>query len=365
MAEPVRGPRPTLPTVSVVVPFYHGGSTLPHTLGSLADQDYAPLELLIVDDGGTEAIAPLVKAAFSGRLTSVRILRHLMNEGLSRSLNDGWRGAAGDFVLFIHQDIELLGRDWLRRAVAILQEHDDVQVLTCNYGIPAQRELTFAGRAFGLLRRQFHDPSPRGPQLVTFTEFKCDLVRKTTLERIGGFPTNFRLAGEDIVASYHIRQDGGKILKAFDLQGIQRFEGTSGTIRGNLWKEYRFGMAFAGVLFAFRRYAFRDLGSSSYSKARSLHRASQPMTVAVGAAFLILGVLFAQTWLLELVAFLVGARFVWYAVRLWPRLRRLLPSAPRTTAESFGASVLGLASDVVYTAGLCVGLLRAAVGAPL
>ncbi len=353
------------PRVSVVIPTYNGAETIPHTLRSLAAQEYAPLELLVVDDASAEPVAPLVEATLGSREVRVQVVRHAANEGLSQTLNDGWRRAAGDLVLIIHQDIELVGTDWLRRAVAILLERDDVQVLTCNYGIAAERELTFAARAFGFLRRQFHEAPAAEREFVTFTEFKCDLVRRGVLERLGGFPTNFRLAGEDILVSYRIRQEGGRILKAFDLPVIQRFAGTAASIRGNFWKEYRFGMAFAGVLAAFRGYPFRDLGDSEYSRSRSLHRAAQPPIALAEVILLLLGLVPGWTLALAALGLLLAGRFIAYAIRLWRDFRRVVGDAGRTLAETLGAAALGVVSDIVYATGLGVGLIRAAFGAPL
>lgn len=355
----------SLPAVSVVVPAYNGASTILRTLESVAAQEYTRLELIVVDDGSTDGLPGLVEHFLAGRSIAGRLLRHPVNQGLSRTLNDGWRAAGGDLVLILHQDIELLGSDWVSRAVEDLLEREDVQVVTCHYGIPAREELTFASRSFGFLRRQFHEAPATDRDFVTFTEFKCDLLRKATLERLGGFPANFRLAGEDIVVSYRIRGGGGRILKAYDLKVVQRFEGTAGSIRGNLWKEYRFGMAFAGVLVAFRGFAFRDLDASANTLARSLHRASQPIVALTGLVLIILAI--APGWMWALVAFtaLVILRYASYAHRLWPDFRRSVPARGRAVAETLGASGLGLITDVVYPAGVAIGFIRSAVGAPL
>ncbi len=353
------------PRVSIIIPTYNGAATIAHTLRSVLAQDYGPLELLVVDDASADPVAPLVETALAGRDISTQVIRHAANEGLSRTLNDGWRRAAGDLVLIMHQDIELIGTDWLRRAVAILFERDDVQVLTCNYGVPAEAELTFAARAFGFLRRQFHQAPGGSREFVTFTEFKCDLVRKAVLERLGGFPTNFRLAGEDILVSYRIRQAGGRILKAFDLPVIQRFAGNAASIRGNLWKEYRFGMALAGVLAAFRGYPFRDLGDSEYSRSRSLHRASQPPIALAEVILLGVGLVPGWTLAFAVLGLLVAGRFVAYTIRLWRDFRRGVRATGRAVGETLGAAALGVVSDLVYAVGLGVGLVRAALGAPL
>ncbi len=354
-----------MPRVSVVLPAYNGGATLSLAVRSVASQDYRPLDLIVMDDASKDPAAALVEPAIRGLGLETQIVRHSANQGLARTLNDGWRRTTGDLVLFIHQDIELVGSDWVRRAVGIMTERDDVQIVTSHYGVAAEEELSFAARAFGFIRRQFHQAPARLREPVTFTEFKCDLVRRAALERVGGFPTTFRIAGEDIVVSYCVRQAGGTILKAYDLKAVQRFEGTAGSIRGNLWKEYRFGMAYAGVLLAFRGYALRDLNASAHTRARSWHRASQPPIAAAELVLLLLGVIAGWGLALWLLAGLLVVRFVAYSVHLWPDFRRVVRARGRAASETVAAATLGLLTDIVYPAGLGVGLVRRALGAPV
>lgn len=351
------------PLVSVVLPAYNGGRTILQTLQSLSTQDYPDSEWIIVDDGSRDDLAAVINSFLGSGRQRTRVIRHPENQGLSRSLNEGVRAAAGDLVLVVHQDIELVGTNWLSRAVSYLHSDPDIQVVTGYYGIPAAGELTFAERAFGFMRRQFH-PRPGGDrEFVPFSEFKCDLIRKSTLESLGGFPVEYRRAGEDIAVSYRIRLRGGRILKAYDLQAIQRFSGKGETIVGNLEKEFRFGRSIGGVLKAFGRFPFRDLRMSSNARSRSLHRASQP---AVAFATLVSALLFLiRGWVDAglLLVFLLVARYAYYAVRLWPDFRRSVGRIPQAIGETALASVLGLVTDFVYPAGVAVGLIRSAYGA--
>jgi len=292
-------------------------------------------------------------------------MRHGSNQGLSRTLNDGLAAAHGDLVLIVHQDVAPMTPDWIRRATRILNEDRTIAAVTCYYGLPASDDMTFVKRAFGFLRRQFHRPSQRDREFVTFTEFKCDLVRKSVLDRLGGFPTQFRICGEDIMLSYRIRKEGGKILKAYDLRTVQRFSGQAETVLGNLDKEFRFGQAMAGVLLAFRGFSFRGLSGSAYARKRSIHRASQPF-VALSAVILVIAALISGSLLAWLAfAALIAARYAYYMLRLWAEFRAALPSWPKAVGETLAASWLGLLSDFAYSLGMSGGLVRSAVGAPL
>ena len=353
------------PLVSVVIPAFEGGRTILWTLESLSSQDYVPAEWIIVDDGSRDALPSIVREFLATKEREATVIQHSVNQGISRSLNDGVRRATGEFVLILHQDIELVGRDWITRAVGHLAERSEVSVVTGYYGLPARGDLTFAHRAFGFLRRQFHPMSPNAQECVPFSEFKCDLIRKSVLDRLGSFPTEFRVAGEDIMLSYRIRRAGGKIMKAYDLRTIQRFAGAGETVRGNLRKEFRFGQAFAGVLRAFGVYPFRELESSRYARQRSYHRAFQPIWSFAIGMLLLVAIILGWSIAALLAGVLLLSRYAYYFARLWPDFHQWVDSWPRAFGETTLASLLGVSSDFVYSFGLGTGLIRTAVGAPL
>lgn len=353
------------PRVSVVLPAYNGARTIRITLEALAAQEYPSIEWIVVDDASRDGTPEIVEEFLRNRRPNGRLMRHELNQGLSRTLNDGIAASRGEFVLIIHQDVAPMTPDWIRRAVAYMDEDRTVAVVTCYYGLAAADDLTFVKRAFGFLRRQFHRPPPRAREFVTFTEFKCDVMRKSVIDRLGGFPTRFRITGEDIMVSYRIRKDGGKILKTYDLRTVQRFSGQAETVLGNLDKEFRFGESMAGVLLAFPGFSFRGLSDSPYARTRSMHRASQPL-VALAAALLAVAAIVTGSRLVWLVlAGLVAGRYAYYVVRLWADFRAALPGWTKAFGETLAAAFLGLLSDVAYSLGVSGGFVRSAVGAPL
>jgi glycosyltransferase involved in cell wall biosynthesis len=357
--------RENVPRVSIVLPAYNGARTIGITLEALAVQDFPSVEWIVVDDASRDGTPGIVGEFFENRLPDGKLMRHASNQGLSRTLNEGLAAARGELVLIVHQDVAPTMTDWIRRAVRYLDEDENIAVVTCYYGVPAPDDLTFVKRAFGFLRRQFHRPPPREREFVTFTEFKCDLVRKSVLTRVGGFPTQFRITGEDIVVSYRIRKEGGRILKAYDLRTVQRFSGKAETVLGNLDKEFRFGQSMGGVLLAFRGFSLRGLSDSPYARTRSLHRASQPL-VALAVTVLAVTALVTGSWLVWLLlgGLFVG-RYAYYVSRLWADFRSAVPRATKAFVETLAASFLGLLSDFVYSLGLSGGIVRGAVGAPL
>jgi glycosyltransferase involved in cell wall biosynthesis len=343
--------------VSVVIPAYNGAGVIGRTLDSLVAQTYPDFDWIVVDDASRDGTAEVVESYVPGSGSRGRLVRHDTNQGLARSLNHGLRETSGEFVLVLHQDIVLLSREWIDMAIDDFARFPSLAVVTGYYGIPAQGETSFSQRVFGVLRRQFHWPRSSEPELATFTEFKCDLVRRRSLAAVGDFPERFRIAGEDLWISYSLGERGEWILKDFNLKCVQRFTGDATSLTGNLRKEFLFGKVIAGTVTRFRSRLVRGLGSTPYSRSRSLNRASQPIVLLAILVLALATLVTRDEWIGVLLLGVVIGRMVYYAVRLGPGLARITGSPVRGLAEAIAGSALGLGSDVVYSTGLLVGLV--------
>lgn len=89
----------TGPTVSVVIPCYNGAAFLAETLRSVLGQTYAPLEVIVIDDGSTDNSATIA----AGFGPPVRVVRQ-ENRGESAARNRGIALARGDWVALLDAD---------------------------------------------------------------------------------------------------------------------------------------------------------------------------------------------------------------------------------------------------------------------
>ena len=87
-------PLPATPKVSVVIASYNGATTLKTCLQSLEHLNYPDYEVILVDDGSTDA-TPSIAALFPGIVS----LRHAQNLGLGAARNTGIEAATGVTVL--------------------------------------------------------------------------------------------------------------------------------------------------------------------------------------------------------------------------------------------------------------------------
>lgn len=92
------------PRVSVVVPNYNGAAYLRETLASVQAQTYPSWELIVVDDGSTDASADIVRAC-AARDSRIRLLALDRNYGRpSIPRNFGIEAASGEFIAFLDAD---------------------------------------------------------------------------------------------------------------------------------------------------------------------------------------------------------------------------------------------------------------------
>jgi cellulose synthase/poly-beta-1,6-N-acetylglucosamine synthase-like glycosyltransferase len=92
------------PLISVVIPCYNQSQFLADAIESVLRQTWPDVELIVVDDGSTDATR-LVAQQFA----AVRYL-HQSNQGLSAARNAGLALSTGQFVAFLDSDDRLLPR---------------------------------------------------------------------------------------------------------------------------------------------------------------------------------------------------------------------------------------------------------------
>jgi glycosyltransferase involved in cell wall biosynthesis len=92
-----------MPRVSIVMAVYNGARHIDQALDSLAGQSFADLEIIVVDDGSTDATATIVarRAAADAR---IRLVTRANAGRPSIPRNDGLALARGDYVGFLDHD---------------------------------------------------------------------------------------------------------------------------------------------------------------------------------------------------------------------------------------------------------------------
>jgi glycosyltransferase involved in cell wall biosynthesis len=107
--------------VSVIIPTYNRAAWVVEAVASVLTQTYGDFEVLVVDDGSTDATATAL-ASCGGE---VQVLRREDRRGVSAARNLGARAAAGDWLAFLDSD-DLWLPDKLALQVEYMQAHSDL-----------------------------------------------------------------------------------------------------------------------------------------------------------------------------------------------------------------------------------------------
>lgn len=168
----------TGPLVSVVIPTFNRDWAIGRAVDSVLDQDYRPVELIVVDDGSRDQTNAILSSYDGDRLTVVR----QENRGVSAARNAGVSRAQGDLIAFLDSD-DYWKPGKLSAQVDFFTSHPDA--LICQTGEiwvrngvrvnPGQRHRKQAGMIFT-------------PSLdLCLVSPSAVMMRKTFFSMTGGF----------------------------------------------------------------------------------------------------------------------------------------------------------------------------------
>ena len=194
-------PQPTrTPKVSVVICAYNAERTMRRCLESLRRLDYPNFEVIVVDDGSDDGTAQIA-AGFP----EFRLIRQ-PNKGLSVARNVGMQAAVGELVAYTDSDC-VVDPHWLTFMVRSIIEG----------GFDACGGPNYAPHEEGWIEGCV-SASPGAPCHVLVTDDRAEhlagcnmLFRKTALENVGGFDSQFTAAGDDVDICWRL-MDAGYVL---------------------------------------------------------------------------------------------------------------------------------------------------------
>lgn len=141
-----------MPLFSIVIPAYNREREIRRALESCLRQTYADYEVVVVDDASCDRTA---EEALSYADPRIRLLRHAENRGFCPARNTGALAAAGEWVIFLDSDDELLPEALASIAARVAQTPADIAQLffMLRYDDGHQSpEPAFTGELFDLPR---------------------------------------------------------------------------------------------------------------------------------------------------------------------------------------------------------------------
>jgi hypothetical protein len=232
----------TAPRISVVVCTYNGSSTLQRCLESLQTLAYPDYEVIVIDDGSTDASGDIATG-----MPGICYYRQ-DHAGLSVARNFGAEVATGAIIAYTDDDC-IAHPDWLLHLHRAFEDPTCVAAGGPNIPPPPRNRTERVVAA-----------APGAPAHVLLNDAEaehlpgCNLaIRRETLRGIGGFRPRFRAAGDDVDICWRLRETGGKLRyvpgamvwhhRRFSIGAYLRQQRGYGDAEAHLMKEHpqRFG----------------------------------------------------------------------------------------------------------------------------
>jgi len=236
------------PVVSVVIPCLNEASHLPSLFDALRAQETPLHEVIVVDNGSTDA-SPDVVRDYQRRHPAwpLRLLA-CPKPGAAAALNVGIASATGDII--VRLDGHCLPRaDYVRKSVAHISD-EGVGVVGGVWEVaPGNNTRTGLAIAAALTHRLAtggaayrHPSDSAGPASVDTVPFGC--YRKSLWQMVCGYDER-RTVNEDYVLNYKTRLAGLRVLLD---PAIRSTYFARGTLRGLARQYFRYGWVKAGML---------------------------------------------------------------------------------------------------------------------
>ncbi len=203
--DPVLEPEGEWPGVSVLIPAYNEEAVIATSVRAALSSDYPVLEVLVLDDGSTDATeAAAIEAASGDR--RMRVLRDPVNRGKAEQLNIGFARARHELVMVTDADTHMHPHA-IRFLVARMESSPMLAAVvggphvTNRDGVLCAMQVLEAAAIIGLVRRT---QSLTGR--VGIVAGVLGLFRRDRVVAAGGY--DGRMATEDIELTWRLLMAG-------------------------------------------------------------------------------------------------------------------------------------------------------------
>lgn len=176
------------PRVSVILPCYNGEAFLREAVQSILDQTFTDFELVIVDDGSTDA-SPVLLARMAEGDERIRVVRQ-PNGGIVAALNTAIDHSRGEYIARMDADDISFPK---RLAFQVAWLDDNPQTVIVGGQAVADRHPTSSSTRTSGGRHGMTDLSVFPPR-VAVSMHPLIMIRAAALKAMGGYRNDYRHA---------------------------------------------------------------------------------------------------------------------------------------------------------------------------
>jgi len=225
-----------IPRFSVIIPAFNAAATLSRAIESVQAQSWPAHEIIVVDDGSTDATADIA-AGFG-----VRLLRQ-QNRGVSMARNAGAAAAVGDWLAFLDAD-DWYAPDRIRLHAEWIAEDAALDCLTGDYEyrdatgsllgtsmVQHESGRLMLAKAAGATRVVMDTPAELSAFVADhFGDTHTLSVPRGRFIQLGGYPTGFKVC-EDVHFLTRLMASSRRIGVTCQSLGVYVIHGGSATRR--------------------------------------------------------------------------------------------------------------------------------------
>ena len=185
------------PLVSIIIPVYNGGDYLREAIDSALAQTYAPIEILVVNDGSRDGGLTARIASEYG--DSIRYFEK-ENGGVSSALNCGIRNMRGTYFSWLSHD-DLYEPRKVEAQVAALAEEGGKALVYCNFSTIDQNSAPMPDTKASCRLHRDMNPREALHQVLRHGSLNgCGfLIPKAAFDECGGFDEALRYAQDSLM----------------------------------------------------------------------------------------------------------------------------------------------------------------------
>jgi len=213
--------------ISIIIPNYNGEKllrkNLPKVFSAILNYKDGEAEVIIIDDGSTDASASVIlnfNPPAGGQISNFRFIQNAKNLGFSSTVNRGAEKANGDILVLLNTDVTP-EKDFLKPLIEHFKD-ESVFAVGCmdkSIDLPAGKagngKTVLRGRGIGKWEKGFlvHRRGEVDKKNTLWVSGGSGAFRKSIWKKLGGFNELYNpFYWEDIDLSYRALKSGYQIL---------------------------------------------------------------------------------------------------------------------------------------------------------